>query len=156
MSTDIGNRLFYHRNIKIVDDFEKDHWKKRTSIHKGLLDHRPHHGGEGGTPILSDRGYPRVSPSQVRSQVRTKGVYPGQDWVGVPPSGLDGVNPPPVGTGWRYPPPIQDWMGVTPPSPGDRAAERALATWRAVCLLPLAFTQEDFLVLISLTAAKRS
>ena len=44
------------------------------------------------------------------------GVTPHEDWMGVPP------------------PPHQDWMGVPHPL-GDRPAEWALATGRAVCLL---------------------
>ena len=61
--------------------------------------------------------------------------YPGKVSIGYPPLGT------PIKTGWVYPAseldgciPWQDRMGH-PPSPGDRAAERILATRRAVCLL---------------------
>ena len=88
-------------------------------------------------------------PSQVR---RGEGTPSGwwrvphlaDQWV--PPIGTGWGYNPSVWTGWGTPPPSQDWMGhppiVTgwgtfppPPPPPPPAAERALATQWAVCLL---------------------
>ena len=122
----------------------------------------PHEGvpilPDGGNPILPDEG---VTPSFL---IKDYPHLVDFDWMGYPPLGLDGV-PPLVGTGWRYPSPNWDWMEVPPPHQdwleyplphqdwvgvphcwdwmgvphpslsGDRAAERALATRPAVCLL---------------------
>ena len=73
--------------------------------------------GGGRYPIRPDGG--EVPPSQDRG-------YPIQPNRGYPHQG-----------GWGYPRP--GWMGVPPPPPSppteDRAAQRVLATRRAVCLL---------------------
>ena len=73
----------------------------------------------GGIPILLTAGY-HILPMGVPHV--TDWGYPHLDWMGAPPSN-------------------QDWMGVPlgpdegTPLSEDRSAERAFATWRAVCLL---------------------
>ena len=107
--------------------------------------------GEGGgcTPILPNQGvhrsflmgvpypswlgcwYPHLadgctpSGQQEGTPDLADGVYP------PPPSGLLGY---PVGTG-RGTPPHKDWICLPPSLSGNRAAERVLATRRAVCIL---------------------
>ena len=68
------------------------------------------------------------------------GGTPHWDWMGYPPL---------IGTGCGYPPlrldggnPHQDWMGVSP----IRRQSSRVSTCYAVGGMPLAFTQEDFLV----------
>ena len=65
---------------------------------------------------------------------------------GYPPSqlGLDGV-PPPTRTGWGTPP-GQDWMGYPPIRQSSK-----VSTCYAAGSVPLAFTQEDFLVEYNIT-----
>ena len=98
----------------------------------------------GGTPF-SDPGreYPLPrsrqgvgTPSQVQMVgTRLDGVPPSKTRWGTPPHPrLDGVPPPPSKTGWGTPPPPSRTGWGNPPS-GDRAAQRALATRQAVCLL---------------------
>ena len=65
--------------------------------------HQRVEGGEGGYPIFPDRGYP-ILPNR---------GYPVQDWIGVPPSGLDG-GALPVGLN----------RGTHPPSGLDRILPR--------------------------------
>ena len=91
------------------------------------------HLGEGGTPIRLTLGTP-----------------PHQDWMGVPPI-RTGWGYPPVGTGWGTPT-CWDWRGVPPlgldwgtPPPIRRQNSR-VSTCYAAGGMPLAFTQEDFLV----------
>ena len=57
------------------------------------------------TGVCTGEGYP----------IKSNGGYPYPGWMGVPPS--------------------QDGWGYPPPPLGDRAAQRVLATRRAVCLL---------------------
>ena len=92
----------------------------------------------GGTPILPNVG--EVPPSSltpwyppVRTGWGTPTIETG--WRYLPPSGLDGGNPqPPLALDGGTP--CQNWMGYPPtPQSGDKAAKRALATRRAVCLL---------------------
>ena len=100
--------------------------------------------GGGGTPILPNGGqvhpscWQGVPPNGQRgypAHPEWMGVPPGQGWMGyppdwkwVPPSGLDGGIPPSELDELVTPSP--------PPTPSeDRAAEQALATWQAVCLL---------------------
>ena len=71
---------------------------------------------------------------------------PPSGWWGYPrvhPSGLDGV---PARSGVAGIPPSQDWMGVLPPLATGWGYPRQ-KTERAL-VMPLAFTQEDFLVLV--------
>ena len=103
----------------------------------------------GDTPIFPDRGYPHpsqqgdtpsfpigiVPPSSPNgegvSNLAEGGVpgysLPHQDWMGVPAC-WDWMGYPLYQTGWGYPSPTHQETG---------AAERALATGRAVCLLHL-------------------
>ena len=67
-----------------------------------------------------DRGYPGVSPTH-------SGQVPGQD------GGTQEYPPHGSRTGWEYP--HQDLMGIPPSPSGGKAAQRALATRWAVCLL---------------------
>ena len=46
----------------------------------------------------------------------------------------------------RYPPPVQDWMGFSPPTPSAKQS-RAMAAGS----VPLAFTQEDYLIWLKFT-----
>ena len=87
--------------------------------------------GRGGVPLSVNRGTPS-GPD---------GGYPHPSQWGVPP-GLDEGTllleldrvPPPIGIRCGHPPPVRTgWY--TPHQLGDRAAERALATRWAVCLL---------------------
>ena len=104
----------------------------------------------GGTPIPSlDRGGTQDTP-------QTGGGYPpSQYWMGYPQSGLD-EGTPQIRTGCEYLPPPHsghDFMGYSPPSrpgmgypsPIRRQSSKA-STCYAVGRMPLAFTQEDFLV----------
>ena len=103
---------------------------------------------DGCTPFNQPQGCPHLAKGGgggYHHLAGRKGGIPGYL-----PSGLDGVPPPPIGTGWGYHlhrqwmgfPPCWDWMGVSPseldgyiPSlSGHRAAERALAMRRTVCL----------------------
>ena len=71
-------------------------------------------------PILPNQG---ATPPPIRTGWGYPSSKSGLDVVNPPPSRLDGGTP--IRTGW----------GTPPPGGGDRAAERALATRRAVCLL---------------------
>ena len=100
---------------------------------------------DGGTPILPDRGYPHQGVNPCPDQVPGQdGGYPhGLDWMGVLPLGLDGVLPPSgLDGGISSPPPVSPGWGYPPPS---RQSSRA-STCYAVGGMPLAFTQDDFLV----------
>ena len=69
--------------------------------------------------------------------------HPRSRWGGgYPISGLDGGFP--IQDWMGYPPPIQCWTG-TPPPPSRRQSSIA-STCYAAGGMPLAFTQEDFLV----------
>ena len=75
------------------------------------------------------------------SQVRTEGYpHPGvpsrQDWMGYPPAPSKTMG---------YPFPIQDWMGYSLP-PLSRNQSSIASTCYTAGSIPLAFTQEDFLV----------
>ena len=93
--------------------------------------------GGGGTP---SQVWPGGYPSKVwlgggtPSQVWSGGVPPDQVWMGYPPGPGTGSPPPRPGTG--YPPPDQVWI---------RQSSTA-STCYAAGGVPLAFTQEDFLV----------
>ena len=63
----------------------------------------PSTGLDGGTyPVRTGWGYPCRDWMVVPP--------PHQDWVGYPPSGLDGEPPHPIRTGWEYPP-VGTWWG---------------------------------------------
>ena len=75
--------------------------------------------------------------------------------MGSPPppwSGLDGVPPPPIGTGWGHTPTpaYWEWMGYSPIKTGlGYPPPRREIGRQSSCAaggMPLAFTQEDFLV----------
>ena len=90
--------------------------------------------GQGGTTFrvwTGGGGIPHPRSRRGRGgtpQSQLDGVPPGQDWVGYPPSR----------PGMGYPPPHHDWMRYPlPPPPPSYAAGG----------VPLAFTQEDFLVM---------
>ena len=123
----------------------------RAHFGGGGVSHPADGGGRGGTRSQVQMGVPPIqltggTQSQVQAGVPlpANGVPHSADG-GVPhPAGsypiLDpGGGIPPSRGGESHPrskwgsPPIQDWMGY--PQSGDRAAYRALATRRAVCLL---------------------
>ena len=88
-----------------------------------------------GTPSkIKTGGTPHIPPVQDwmgYPHPRDDGVPPIQDWMGYPHPSLDEVSPP-----------IQEGMGyLPPPSPINKAS-----TCYAAGGVPLAFTQEDFLV----------
>ena len=108
---------------------------------------------DGCTPFNQPQGCPHLAKGGVTTiwlmggtpiQLAERGVSQGtshQDWMGYPPPlGLDGDTTS-IDNGWGSPP-CWDWMRVSPseldgyiPSlSGDRAAERALAMRRTVCL----------------------
>ena len=100
----------------------------------------------GGTPsqvwTRGGRGVPypadgKVSPSKIRTggtpQSKTGWVLPNPRLDGVPPSRTGWGTPPPSKTGWGTPPPVSK-----------------ASTCYASGGVPLAFTQEDFLVLCSI------
>ena len=89
---------------------------------------------------VPDWRVPHPVPIQYPSQVRTG--YPYQDWMGVPPLRLDGGTPPP---NLDWVPPIRAGWGYPPPPLPRRQSSRA-STCYAAGGMPLAFTQEDFLV----------
>ena len=117
----------------------------------------------GGVPHPRSEGYPSQVQMVWGYPSPGLGVYSGQVWMmggtlsmvwGVPWPGLDGGRatpgkPPQASSWWWGYPPGQVWMvegvpQVNPPRPGmdgvpphplHRAAEWALATWWAVCLL---------------------
>ena len=110
----------------------------------------------GGYPILPDRGIPSSQLGGTPSGQRRGldgGIPHHWDWMGVPLA---------IGTGWGYPqswdwmgvPPHQDWIGYplsrtgwgTPPLPHrDTESSMASSCYTAEGM-PLAFTQEEFLV----------
>ena len=114
-------------------------------------------GGGGGYHILSKRGvqnssqwgYPHASPNRWGTpilpmggtlELGLDGGTPCQKWMWVPPLGLDWGSP--IRTGLWVPPGLDGVplppLGLdegTPSLSGDRAAERAIVTRRAVCLL---------------------
>ena len=97
----------------------------------------------GGTLFpVQDRGYP-IARSGWEGVPHSKTGWgtplPKTGW-GTPLSGLDGV---PCQARWVTPPLIQDWMGY--PLPVRRQSSIA-STCYAAGGMPLAFTQEDFLV----------
>ena len=96
---------------------------------------------------LVGRGVPRVPLHPGLDGVPPLGMYWGTPPIGTgweypPPSGLDEV--PPFRTGWGTPP-IQDWIGTLSPI---RRQSSVASTCYAAGGMPLAFTQEDFLVFI--------
>ena len=94
----------------------------------------PHIVLDGGGPLshLADGGYPGTPPALLGLD----GVSPVLTWDGgTPHPGLDGVPPGPD---------LQDWMGYPPP-PARRQSSIASTSYAAGGM-PLAFTQEDFLV----------
>ena len=114
-----------------------------VSVHPSVC---PHLGG----------GYPvQVQPGGYPSQVQVGGYptlgTPCQTWsggyptLGPPPSDLAGGSTPP-----QVPPPVRPW--ITPPHvrPGRGVPRQGdtppSSTWYAAIGMPLAFTQEDFLV----------
>ena len=122
---------------------------------------------EGGTPSQVWRGVPHpvFDGGGTLSQVWT-GWVPNprsglggtlsQIWMGVPPSKirmrypthqrLDGV-PPPSRTGWGTPHPrLDEATSPIPPPPTVRRQISKASTCYAAGGMPLAFTQEDFLV----------
>ena len=106
-------------------------------------------GGYLGVPQLRSGWRGGLYPSQVWMGVPhprsgwwgvLQGTPPRTGWVPPPQPGLDGV-PPPLRTGYGNPPPELD--GVTPNS--IRQSSTASTCYSAGGM-PLAFTQEDFLV----------
>ena len=102
--------------------------------------------GWGGTPFQVWSGVYPILPG-VPPHPRLDGVPPIQYWMGYPPSNI----------GWGTPSPIQDWMGYPPtphPDLGQGVAQvppppiSKTSTCYAAGGVPLAFTQEDFLVLL--------
>ena len=94
----------------------------------------PHLGG-GGTPVRSGGGYP--IPGLV-------GVPPGPG-MGYPLPDLGQGTPPGPGTGYLP----WTWDRVPPgPGTGDRVPPSIASTCYAAGGMPLAFTQEDFLVIL--------
>ena len=105
---------------------------------------------------MGDTSISGLDPSQVWT-----GGAPSQVWMGVPhPRSGQGMGVPhprsalnlgyPPGQDWMgYPPPGPGLDGVPPPKPSDRAALES--TCYAAGGMPLAFTQEDFLVLGDIT-----
>ena len=93
--------------------------------------------------------YPGIPPSRLGwkgtlgypSPAQDLMGYPHQDWMVYPHPGQDGVPPSPSRTGWGIP---QGLDGV--PTPVRRQSSIA-STCYVVRSMPLAFTQEDFLVL---------
>ena len=69
------------------------------------------------------------------------GVPCSQDRTGVPPAS----HIPPASTGWGTPLARSEWGGPLPP-PLLRGQNSRATTCYAACSMPLAFTQEDFLV----------
>ena len=114
----------------------------------------------GGYPIPGlGRGYPipgldgvppwtwdRVPPPDLGQGTPLQtwdGVPPSWTWDRVPPRTWDGI--PPLDLGWGTPQPGTGYLPLTR-SGLDRAAQRTASTWYAAGGVPLAFTQEDFLV----------
>ena len=109
--------------------------------------------------IGGTHGYP-ISRMEYLPTIQTwdKGYHgypPGQDWMGYPIQTWDrGTHPSKTGLGTPHPDlgwgvlrvsPVQDWMGYRPPPPISKAS-----TCYAAGDVPLAFTHEDFLVLLFL------
>ena len=100
--------------------------------------------GRGGYPHPVDGGYP-IQPTGRTLTLPDGGIPILPNGGGVAPFFPTGGTPLGWWTGWVLPlqnwmgyppPPNQDWMGVPPPSQSEeRAAEWALATRWAVCLL---------------------
>ena len=96
-----------------------------------------------GTPIGPGQGVPQWGVSQ--QGVTPPWVLPHQTW----PGGMVSWQGAPIGPGWGVPP------RVTPPPPigpgqggyPDGGYPTLSSTWYAAVGMPLAFTQEDFLVL---------
>ena len=115
---------------------------------------------------------PQVPPSDLARGVPHLG-YPHQSWLGVPQQGGTLPRVTPIRPGWGYPDrgvptlgtPHQTWgypnQGVPhlryPPSDLARGVPRQgggtppSSTWYAAVGMPLAFTQEDFLVYLELS-----
>ena len=113
----------------------------------------PHPTNRGSTPIQLTRGTPFQPTGRglPPSSDRGGGVpQPGQDWMGVPPLGLDEVPP----QDWMGVSPCWNWMGVTPPPISTGLGyppllvrhSSIMSTCYAAGGMPLAFTQ-NFLVL---------
>ena len=87
-------------------------------------------------------GYPHPVLAQRGTPARSGWGYSSSGLDRVPPLKLDG-GPPPIGTGWGYPsPPHPSGLdGGTPPKDSSKASTSYTAGG-----MPLAFTQEDFLV----------
>ena len=102
----------------------------------------PHLANGGGYSHLVDRGYP----------IRLMGVPPSGQW-GVPLIGLDGgTSLPPLGLDGGTPLLALDGVPTPAPLQVDRAADRRQSSKARTCYatgsVPLAFTQEDFLVVV--------
>ena len=99
----------------------------------------------GVTPILPDGSF-TLGYSHVKTgwgtPIKTGWDPLNQDWLGIPPTKLDGV--PPVKTEWVTPPPHKEWMGV--PSPHIRRQSSRASTCYTADGMSLTFTQENFLV----------
>ena len=101
---------------------------------------------DGGYPHPGDRGYPIQLMGECTSGYPPSGLdgvphwnwmgVPHQDWMGIPPIIRTGWSTnPPSGLDWVPPPPFRTGSGTPSGLDGGRAAEQALATQLAVCLL---------------------
>ena len=113
----------------------------------------PHPAG-GGYPIPGlNWGYPILLMGGTPSKISMGGEYPRvpptQDWMGYPPLSRTGwATSPHPDLGWGTPP-VQDWMYPLPPP--VRRQISIESTCYVAGGMPLAFTQEDFLVQVSTT-----
>ena len=115
--------------------------------------------GGGGYPIPGLAGggvlHPRSGLEGTLSQVWIGWIPPPKTWDGVPPCTLDRVPPQDLGQGTPTPSPEMGylpwtWDGVPPLDKGWGTPPRQISiasTCYAAGGMPLAFTQEDFLVL---------
>ena len=112
----------------------------------------PHQVLIGTTPILPDRWITPSFPMGVpHSSQWGPGYLPHQDWYGGATLDQDWMGYPcaiRTGCGYLLPPPHRDWMGGTPP-PYWRHSSYAAGG------MPLAFMQEDFLVIYSVLFFRR-
>ena len=110
----------------------------------------------GGTPARSRWGVPLPGltgeyPHQVQAGGVPKVGHPHQTWPGSTPSGGYPTSGPLIGPGWGvphlgYPSPIGPGWGVPLLGGGYPTSGNRWSTWYAAVSMPLAFTQEDFLV----------
>ena len=87
---------------------------------------------KGGYPNPSQGYQPQGTPIQIRFQVRIGGITPSRS--GPRSGGYPGIPPIVTGTRWEYPPPVRRQSSIA-------------SICYAASGMPLAFTQEDFLVL---------